>query len=175
LSEQTVELSVEEAYRKLKDAFLKEGCTILSEEPPNQLSVRQGSLWGISPATAKKTVNATFEPIEGAKTRVHISSKIASNWKNITLVGCVLAVVLAGVCLWMATDLGTFLATGQSSVWSWLVTSQGTVESQTGYAFVNLTIGLAVFLFTVVALEAAIYLNVHRKINTVAERCLNRS
>ncbi len=149
------------------------GAKVVSEAAPTQLSVRQGSLWGVTPKSAKKTIYLKFDPIKDAKTRVEYSAKVTADWKYITIVGCVLAVVLAGICLWMATDLGTFLVTQQPSVWSWLITLQGTVEVEAGNAFVTLTYGLAVFLLIVVASEAAIYVNVHSKINSFAEQYLN--
>ncbi|MGD6853098.1 MAG: hypothetical protein ACQCN6_13650 [Candidatus Bathyarchaeia archaeon] len=149
------------------------GAKVVSEATPTQLTVRQGSLWGVTPKSAKKIVHFTFEAMENAKTRVEYSAKVAADWKYITIIGSVLAVALAGVCLWMAMDLGSFLVTQQPSVWSWLITLQGTIEFQAGNAFVTLTYGLAVFLFIVVALEAAIYVNVHSKINSFAEQCLN--
>jgi sterol desaturase/sphingolipid hydroxylase (fatty acid hydroxylase superfamily) len=137
------------------------GAEVVSEAAPTQLTVRQGSLWGVTPKSAKKIIYFTFEPTEDTKTRVEYSSKVAAEWKYTTVIGCVLAVVLAGVCLWMATDLGTFLVTQQPSVWSWLITLQGTIEFQAGNAIVTLTYGLAFFLFIVVASEVAIYVNVH--------------
>jgi hypothetical protein len=169
LSERTVNLPIEDTYEKIKALLIEKQCKIISEAPPQHLCFRQGSLWGISPKTAKKIVNVTFKPVEPAKTRVRFSSKIAADWKYVTLVGCVLAVVLAAICLWMATDLGTFLVTGQPSVWSWLISLQDTVEFQVGKAFVNLAYALSVFLLVVVGLEVAIYVNVHSKIERFTE------
>ena len=105
--ERTVSLKIEEAYANLKAVLVEKGCKVLSEEPPRQISVKQGSLWGISPKTAKKTVNVNLAPVDSG-TRVTFSSKLASDWKNITAVGCALAAVLVGVCLWIAADLSRF-------------------------------------------------------------------
>ena len=171
--ERTVSIEIEEAYADLKAALVEKGCKILSEEPPRQISVKQGSLWGISPKTAKKTLNIQLTPIDSG-TRVTCSSKLASNWKNITAVGCALAFVLVGVCLWMATDLGAFMVTHEPSFWSWLVTVEANVNLHVGQAFVNLTWCLAVFLSVVILLEIAIVVYVHSKINTFAEKTLNQ-
>ena len=173
MAKRTVGLAIEEAYADLKTALVEKGCKILSEEPPRQISVKQGSLWGISPKTAKKTLNIQLAPIDSG-TRVTCSSKLASDWKNITAVGCALAVVLVGLCLWMANDLGAFMVTHEPSFWSWLVTVEGNVDLQAGQAFVNLTWGLAVFLSVIIFLEAMIVVYAHTKINTFAEETLKQ-
>lgn len=167
-----VNLGVEEAYAKAKEALLKQGCSVLSEDQPRQIVVRQGSLWGISPRTAKKTVKATFEPA-GEKTVISYSSKLASDWKNVTIVGCVLAAALVALCVWMATELSEFMTTGGPGVWSWLITSGDTVRFSAGQAFVNLAWGLSVFLIIVIAIEAAIYINTGRNIEVFAQTTLS--
>jgi hypothetical protein len=173
LAERTVSLEIEEAYADLKAALVEKGCKILSEEPPRQILVKQGSLWGMSPKTAKKTVDINLASVDSG-TRVTCSSKLASDWKNITAVGCVLAFVLVGVCLWMATDLSAFMVTHEPSFWSWLVTVEGNVDLQASQTLVNLTWGLAVFLSVVILLEIAIVVYVYSKINTFAEETLNQ-
>jgi len=80
---------------------LRKGCKTLSEKPPNQICFKQGSLWGITPQTAKKTITVNLEPVDEG-TRVKCFSKLASDWKNITLIGCALAFFLVGLCVWMA-------------------------------------------------------------------------
>jgi hypothetical protein len=172
LSQHTVNLTVEAAYPKLKALLVAKGCKIASETPPNQLSVRQGSLWGVAPRTAKKTVNIMLEGTE-EKTLIKYYSKLSSDWKNITVIGCILAFALAVICLWMATDLGYFLDTGNPSFWSWLVTARGQVEFQAGEAFVNLAWGLAVFLFIIIAAEAVVYFYCGSKVETFASEAID--
>ncbi|MGD6807903.1 MAG: hypothetical protein ACQCN4_13215 [Candidatus Bathyarchaeia archaeon] len=167
MSQHIVNLTVEDAYAKLKAQLLAKGCKIVSEVPPNQLSVRQGSLWGVAPRTAKKTVNMTLEASE-EKTLIKYSSKLTSDWKNITVIGCILAFILAAVCLWLATDLGAFLNTGNPSFWRWLVSARGQVAFQAGEAFVNLAWGLAVFLFIIIAAEAIVYFYCGSRVETFA-------
>jgi hypothetical protein len=99
--ERTLNLKIDETYPKLKAAFANKGCKVIYEEPPNQIRFKQGSLWGIAPQTAKKTITATLESVEGG-TQVKCSSKLASDWKNITLIGCVLTATLVGLCVWLA-------------------------------------------------------------------------
>lgn len=90
-----------------------------------------------------------------------------------TLVGCAFAAVLVGLCVWMALDLATTMATLKPSFWSWLITADGAVDLQVGQAFVNLTRSLAAFLGLVIALEIAILVYVHRKIDVLAEEILD--
>ncbi len=171
--ERTVNLKIEEAYPKLKTALVEKGCRVLSEEPHKQICLRQGSLWGVSPKTAKKIVKVNLEP-SGDGARVSCSSMLASDWKNITLIGCAFAFVLVILIVWMATDLNTVLDTHQSSFWSWLVLVGSNVDSAAAQAFVNLTWVLAVFLSAIIFLEGAIVIYVHSKIDAFAENVLNQ-
>jgi hypothetical protein len=172
LLERTINLTIEDAYPKLKAAFFEKGCKVVSEEEQRQILFNQGSLWGVLPKTAKKTVNVTFEPID-CGTRFKCTSALASDWKNITLIGCALAFVLVGVCIWMATDLNATLTSQVPGFWGWLVTVEGTVDVVAAQAFVNLTWGLAVFLSAIIFLEAAIVVYVRSNIDTFTEDALN--
>lgn len=170
--ERTVSLNIDEAYTKLKDNFTAKGCKILSEEPPKQIKFSQGSLWGITPKNAKKTVTINLEP-QGAQTRLTTFSRLASDWKNITLIGCILAVALASLCVWMANDLTAFMAERTPSFWSWIVTVEGDVNLQTTQFFINLTLGLAVFLSVVILIEIAIVSYATKKLDVLTEETLN--
>jgi hypothetical protein len=169
LLERTVNLKIEETYPKLKAAFVEQGCKLISEELPNQICFKQGSLWGISPKTAKKTITINLENC-GEKTGIILFSKLASDWKNITLIGCGLAFVLVGLCVWMATDLTTLITSNVPSFWGWLVTVNGRVDLVATQAFINLTLGLAGFLCLVIILEAAIVVYTHSKIDLFNEK-----
>jgi hypothetical protein len=166
-------LRVDEAYTKLKASLTERGCIIAAEEPPKQLTAKQGSLWGITPKTAKKTLSLSLQPTEN-KTVIEFSSKLASDWKNITLIGSVFAGVLAAVCVWMALDLEAFLVDSAPSFWSWIVTVQGRIEFGAGEALVNLAWGLAVFLAIIIALELAVYVYARYRIEVFAEETLIR-
>ena len=171
--EQTVNLEIEEAYSKLKTALLDRGCKIISEEPQKQICFKHGSLWGISAKTAKKTINLNFESVVGG-TKVRCSSMLTSDWKNITVIGCALAIVLVGLCIWMATDLSTLMVTHVPGFWSWLVMVGSNVNLVAAQAFINLTWGLAVFLSVIILLEVAIVIYVGSKIDLFAKNTLNQ-
>jgi hypothetical protein len=173
LIERTVSLKIEEAYPKLKVALVEKGCKVISEELPKQICFKQGSLWGISPKTAKKNIIVNLEPVSDG-TRVNCSSKLASDWKNITLIGCALAFVLVVLCVWMANDLSGFMVTRVPSFWSWLVTVGSNVDLLAAQVFVNLTWGLAVFLSVIILLEGAIVVYVRSKIDTFTQDTLNQ-
>ena len=139
----------------MKASLAEKGCKIISEDPPKHIVVKQGSLWGMSPATAKKTVDATFKSVDSG-TQVTCSSRLSSDWKNLTIIGCGLAAVLVGLCLWMALDLSMFMVTGKPTFWSWLATVNGNLDFVVAQALVNLTKALAVFLTVIIVLEIAV-------------------
>ena len=171
LVERTVGLDVEKAYAALKAQLLEKNCKVTAEEAPTLISVKQGSLWGISPATAKKNVNCHLAAADSG-TRITCSSRLASDWKNLTIIGCVLSVAVIALCLWMAADLDVLVATQQQGYWGWIATVNGYVDTQTAEMFAGLTRMLAVFLAFILVAEAAIVVYVHSKINTFAEETL---
>jgi hypothetical protein len=172
LIERTVNIGIDKAYADLKAVLLEKGCKIISEEPQKQILVKQGSIWGMSPRTAKKIVEVNFAPVDSG-TQVTCSSRLSSDWKNLTVVGCALAAVLVGLCLWITFDLDGFLVTQKPSFWSWLVTINGSVDFQVGQAFVNLTRALAVFLSVIIVLEIVIVVYVHTGIDRFAKGTFN--
>lgn len=172
LIERTVNLGIDKTYPDLKAAFLEKGCKIISEEPPKQVLFKQGSLWGISPRTAKKTITVNFSSAE-SETHVTCFSRMSSDWRNITLVGCVFGAVLVGLCLWITFDLDTFLVTQKPSFWSWLVTINGSVDLQVVHAFMNLTNALATLLSVVIVLEIGILIYVHSRIDRFSKELLD--
>jgi hypothetical protein len=170
--ERTVSLEIDKAYTVTKTAFTDKECKIVSEQSPNMILFRQGSLWGISPSSAKKKIQVNLESVNST-TRVTCSSHLSSDWKNITLIGCILAATLVGICLWMAFDLGTFILTHKHSIWSWLVTVNGNIDFQIAQAFVNFMKTLAAFLSLIIFIEIAITIYVHARIDRFAEQVLN--
>ncbi len=172
LLKQTVSLGIDKAYADLKAVLLEKGCTIISEEPPKQMLVKQGSLWGISPRTAKKTIAINFASVDSG-TQVTCSSRLSSDWKNLTVIGCALAAVLVGLCLWITFDLEAFMVTQKTSFWSWLATVNGSVDFQVGQALVNLTKALAIFLSVIILLEIVIAVYSQAGIDRFAEEPLN--
>jgi hypothetical protein len=172
LLERTVSLEIEKAHAELKALLLKRGCRIVAEELPTLISVKQGSLWGISPRTAKKRVNYRLAPVDSG-TRITCSSSLASDWKNLTIIGSALGVLVASVCLWIAMDLDTLMITQEHSYWSWIATVDGYIDFQTAQSFAGLTRMLAIFLAIILVLEVVITVYVHFRINAFAEETLN--
>ena len=165
-------MEIDKAYVSLKDVLVKKGCKILSEEPSNQIYVRQGSLWGATPNSAKKKIQVKLAPADSG-TKLTFSSCLTSDWKNITIIGCAFAALLVGVCLWMTVDLSLFMVSQKPSFWSWLVTVDGVADLQVVQAFINLTKILAVFLSVIIVFEAGVWFYVHAKIDVFAQEALN--
>ncbi len=168
LIKRTLTLEIEKVYATLKTSLDQRSYKVISEKPPTHLLIKQGSLWGMSPTSAKKIVDIVLLPIDSG-TEVTCSSRLSSDWKNVTIIGCALAAMLAGLCLWMAVDVNAFVANGKATFWSWLVTVGGNVDVSVAHAFVNLTAGLAVFLFVIVVLEIAVAVYAYKGIDRFAK------
>jgi len=171
LFERNIGLKIEKAYADLKALLLRKGCRIVAKEPPTFISVKQGSLWGISPRTAKKVVSYRLYPVDSG-TRITVSSSLASDWKNLTIIGSALAVIVIALCWWIAADLEAFMITQEPSYWSWIVMVDSYIDFQTGQMFAGLTRMIAVFLATIIALEAVVAVYAHFRINVFAEETL---
>jgi len=172
LLERTIELTGQKAYEKIRAYLAEEKCNFIIEDQPRRIIVTQGSLWGISTKTAKKTIQVDLE-LGGSGTRVVCLSKLTYGWKNITLIGCVFAAVLLGLCVWMAFDLSVFMSTSNPSVWSWLVSEGGNVNVLAVRTFINLAWGMSVFLLIVIVLEVAIVIYVKYGIDKFAALVLD--
>ena len=170
--EQTIALEVEQAYANLKALSLSKGCRIIADEAPNHLSVSQGSIWGVSPKTAKKIISYRFSSVDSG-TRLTVSSKLASDWKNITLIGCAFSLIIAFLCVWIASDMDTLMTTQKLGYWSWIAVTEGYANLQVAQAVAALTSALAVFLAVVVALEIIIFAYVNSRINETAKEYVN--
>ena len=165
-------MKIEKAHAELKALLLKRSCRIMAEEPPTLISVKQGSLWGISPKTAKKVVTYRLASVDSG-TRITSSSSLASDWRNLTVIGIALSVLVASLCGWIAIDLDAFMTSQQSSYWSWIATVDGYIDFQTAETFISLTRMLVIFLAIIIALEAVIAVYAHLRINAFAEENLN--
>jgi hypothetical protein len=168
LFKRTVNLEIEETYSKLKLALTSKDCRVIFEKTPNQICLRQGSLWGISSKTAKKNLDVNLETVNEG-TMISCVSTLASDWKNITIIGCGFATILIGLCIWMATDLSSLIFTHAPGFWGWLVMVGSYVDYRAAQAFVRLTWGLAGFLSLIIVLEALIVVNARSKIDVFAE------
>ncbi len=171
LFERIVNLEIEKTYETIKTIFTEKGCKIIFEQSPNMILLIQGSLWGISPGSAKKKIQLNLESVN-SKTKVASDSRLSSDWKNITLIGCILAALLVSLCLWMANDLNTFILTQKQNFWSWLVTVDGNIDFQTAQTFVYLTKILAIFLSVIILAEIVIAIYAHARKGRFSEKTL---
>lgn len=157
---------------ELKARLLKENGKIVAEEPPASISFEQGSVWGATPRTAKKRVIYRLSSHD-SETRTVASTSLASDWKNLSIVGCILAVLVASLCWWISIDLKTLLITHNASVWSWIATVNGYTDFQIAQVLIGLSEGLAVFLVIIVVLEALVVMYVRSKVDSFAKDTLN--
>ncbi len=171
LFERTVNLGIEEVYSKCRRLLLGKNCRVISEEAPNHIVVKQGSVWGVTPRTAKKVIDCRFSSVDSGA-RVTVSSKLAKGWMDITIIGSALSVLLAFVCLWIAVDLDALVASGEAGLWSWIAMVDGYVNAPLAQAFAGLTRLLAIFLIIVVALEFVVVVYAKRNIDVFVEETL---
>jgi hypothetical protein len=169
--EQTVNMPIADAYADLKGHFEEKGCKVISETPPSSLVVKQGSLWGVLPKSAKKVVTCSLSQT-GTETKISCNSRLSKDWVNLTIIGTALSVALVGFCLWMSIDLTAFLETGRYSTWSWVASVGSYVDYDLGESFVSLTRMLAVFLSAIIAAEVVIVFYARSRIDTFAKEVL---
>jgi hypothetical protein len=171
LSEKSLPVPIEQAYAQLKTILHKNKCKIIEEKPPQYISIKQGSLNGILPKSAKKTVNYYLYP-EGTGTKITSSSKIASDWTNLTLCGNILAAFLAAIFLWIAADIENYTQTAKPSFWTWLAKAHGYLDLQYTTFMINLTRASAIFLALTIAVEILIVIYVYPRKNAFAQETL---
>jgi len=171
LSENSLPLPVEQAYARLKNTLIKNKCIIIEEKPPKCILVKQGSLNGIRPKSAKKTVNFYLFP-EGTGTKITSSTKIASDWTNLTLIGNILAAVLTAILLWIAADIENYMQTAKPNSWTWLAQAHGYPDLQYTTFMINLTRATAIFLALTIAVEILIVIYVYPRKNAFAQETL---
>jgi hypothetical protein len=156
---------INQTYIQLKQLLSKNKCQIINENPPTAITVVQGSIWGTTPKTAKKTI--TFTVSQGANgANINSIAQLTSSYIQFTLVGIVFSLVLLALCTWIAVNLQT---AAQTSVWSWLVQINGQLNTDNAKAFANLTGFLAAFLAGTLGLEAYILWKVRAGIAAFAE------
>lgn len=173
MAETTVNLEINEAYTKLKAVLAEKGCRIITEAQSKSLTVQQGSLWGVSPKTAQKTIKYEFLA-SGTETRITSNSALSACYVKLTVVGCVFAVALALLCMWISFDLAAFAESQIQSFWSWLITAEGYASVRGALLLSDLTLVFAVFLVAVLALEGFIVAFVHFRIGCFAEEVLHK-
>ena len=154
---------IDQTYSKLKAVLVQKKGKITAEIPPTSLVAVQGSIWGTSAKTAQKKLTYKLSQ-DGAKTRITSTAQLTSRYKNLTLTGVVLSLVLLFVCVWMALDLQS-----SKGFWSWLTVSSGGFDSLKAALFVRLTAFLAVFLVFSLAFEAYVIVKVRSGIVVFAK------
>lgn len=171
--ERTVGLKTDKAHAELKTTLIHKGCYITAEQAPTFISVKQGSIWGISPRTAKKIMTYRLAPVDSG-TRITYSSSLASDWKNLTIIGTALAVFVAFMCLWIAIDLDSSIVTGQRSYWSWIATVEsGYIDFSIAQIFAGITRTFTAILAISIIVEAVIAIYTYFRINALAEETLS--
>jgi len=163
---------IERTYSELKVVLLEKDCKIISEEPPKHILVRHGSLRGVSPRNAKKTVDYRIYS-DNSGSRIVSQSSVSSDWAELTLWGNIAAGVVAAVFWWLASDIANFLVNGKSGYWTWMAGAFGYPNVQYAIFMVDITKALSVVLVGAVLLEILDVFIVCRKINTFAEETLD--
>lgn len=167
-----VSTEIESTYSKLKGVLLEKDCKIVSEEPPEHILVRHGSLRGVSPRKAKKMVDFRICP-HTSGSRIVTQSSVSFDWANLTLWGNVAAGIVAATFWWIASDITNLLADGKSGYWTFLAEAFGYPNSQYAFFMVDITRALSVVLVVTIILEILDVFIVYRKINTFAEETLD--
>ena len=169
--ERIISLEIEHAYMELKAILLKKKCVVLCEESPKYVSVKQGSLHGVSPKSAKKVISYSLFPIDSG-TRIVSVSSLSSDWANLTLYGSLFAAFVAAVFWWISSEIETYLTTQISGYWTWLAEAYGYPNFQRTLFMVNVTRALAIIIVATIILEILIVVYVYRGIDTFSEEVL---
>ena len=173
MNERIVNLKINEVFGKLKKLIILKGYSILNEESPSILTIKQGSIWGISPRTAKKIIKFNLQPLK-SETKIFFSSKLAPKWKNLTLVGYVLSSFLILLSLWINIDLEISLLHRTPSFWSWIATYSNTINFSILQSFSFLAKLLFFFLIVILFFESIIVIYSYLNLNLIAEETLNQ-
>ena len=173
MNERIVNLKITEVFGKLKQIIILKGYSILNEESPSILTIKQGSIWGISPRTAKKIVTFNLQPLK-SETSIKFSSKLAPKWKNLTIAGYVLSSFLILLSLWINIDLEISLLNRAPSFWSWIATYANTINFGALQSFSFLSKLLFFFLIVILLIESIIVIYSYLNVNLIAEETLNQ-
>lgn len=173
MNERIVNLKINEVFGNLKQLIILKGYSIQNEESPSILTIKQGSIWGMTPRTAKKIVTFNLQPLK-SETRIKCSSKLAPKWKNLTIAGYVLSSFLILLSLWITIDLELSLLNRAPSFWSWIATYANTINFSALQSFSFLSKLLFFFLIVTILIESVIVIYSYLNINLVAEETLNQ-
>jgi hypothetical protein len=152
--------------------LIGKSCRIISENPLKQVVIKHGSLRGVSPRNAKKTVSYHFFQ-NTAGTRIAAYSSVSSDWANLTVWGSVAAGIVAVLFWWIAIDMTAFIVDGTSGYWAWLATAFGYPNVEYALFMTNVTKALSIVLFLTILFEIVDFVVVNRKIDTFAAETLD--
>ena len=128
--------------------------TIIVDTPPVFLSIKQGSIWGISPRTAKKIIKYSFTS-KKSRTKINYSSEFSPDWKKLTIVGYIFSFLLIGLLFWINTNIQKYLLTGNPGFWAW-ITKSNLTNLSLAQSLLDFTRILALFLLVAVFVETII-------------------
>jgi hypothetical protein len=173
LAETTQNRKIQDAYASLKEKLAQQKCRLTAENPPNTVSVIQGSIWGTNPKTAQKNITFSLQQNQ-TETRIKATSKLTPNYIKLTLAGVIFSIALALVCFWIGWDLTNYASYGVG-YWGWLAYTGGPFSHfDPGIAsvFIRVTWILSAFLVGTLAVEGVIVFKVWAKIDLYAEEVL---
>ncbi len=156
----------------MKSILIKKGCKIVSEDAPEHILVKHGSLRGVSPKSAKKEIKYELLP-DGKGTKIKSCSSISSDWAKLTLWGSVMAAVVAVVFWWIASDITTLLEYGTTGYWTWLARAFGYPNIPYTLFMLNVTRALSIVLVVTIIFEIIDGFFVYRKIDSFAAETLD--
>jgi hypothetical protein len=171
LLDKTTSLRIDQAYQQLRNTLLENKCKIIEESPPHYISVVQGSLNGILPKSAKKTVTYQLGS-KNSGTEIAATTKIASSWTNLTLYGNILAAALAGIFLWIASDTESYNQAHGPVFWQWLAQIYSAASQEQGLFMINIIRAAAVFLILAIVAEILIVIYVYPRKDAFARETL---
>jgi hypothetical protein len=163
-----IALEIEKTYSKLKTILIERGSKIISEAPPEHISIQHGSLRGVSPKSAKKIVN--FQMFQNKTiTKIEVDSTLSSDWIKLTLVGNIIAGFVAAAFWWIASDIADLVANGNSGYWTWLAEVFGYPNVQYALFMSNVLKALSIVLVVTIFLEILDFFIVYRGIDAFAK------
>ena len=169
----TASYPIEQTYIRLKKILLDSKCKIISEKPPKHICVTQGSLRGILPMSAKKVISFNILKEESG-TKIETSSRISTDWKNLTLYGSIIAAVLMVIFIWILIDMNSYFETGRPVVWAWLAQMYGSYGSWGAMFIIRLIQSLAIFLAFTIVFEIIIVIYVYPRKDAFSRQVIEK-
>ncbi len=168
-----VKTEIEVAFTQLKTLLTKEKCEITAENAPLRLSALQGSIWGFSPKTAKKTLTFQFFQTN-LGTHISSASALSSDYVRLTAIGYVFAVVLTVFCFWIYGDLNKFSVMHLPGIWGWLINTDGYTYAQNALLLSEIARICTALLVFMLAVETVVLVYVKRHVGKFAMEILSK-